>query len=63
MKDCALGFAVREYCNTTHDRFDWVGVDNTFLDTWNEESRFATLELIVKVDKEREERGLASVGR
>ena len=52
VKDCALSFAVWKYSHTTHDRLDRIGVDDTFLHTWNEESGFATLELVVQVDEE-----------
>jgi hypothetical protein len=44
-----------EHCDTAHDGLDRVRIDNTLLDTRDEESRLAALEVVVEVDEEGEE--------
>ena len=61
MQQSALGLAVREDCHTPHNRLDRVRIDNALLDTGDEKRRLAAFEVVVEVDEEGEEGGLASV--
>lgn len=46
---------MREYRHATHNRLDRIGVDDAFLDTWDEERCLAATEVVVQVDEESEE--------
>ena len=61
MQQRALRLTMRKHGHTTHDGFNWVSVDNTFLDTRDEEGGLAAFELIIEVDEESEKGRLAGV--
>jgi hypothetical protein len=46
---------MRENRNTTHDRLDWICIDDALLDAGYEECGLATNEVVVKVDEESEQ--------
>lgn len=50
-----------EDSDAAHDRFDRVRIDDTFFHAWDEESRLAASEVVIKVNEECEERRLASI--
>jgi hypothetical protein len=62
MQQRTLRLAMRKHSNTAHDRFNRVRIDNAVLDTRDEKRSLATFEVVVEVDEEGEERGLASSG-
>ena len=62
MKQRSLRLAVWKYRDTAHDRLYRVSINDTLLDARDEEGRLTTLELVVQVDEEGEERGLARIG-
>lgn len=47
--------AMREHSHTSHDRLDRIRVDNALLDTWDEECRLSSTEVVVEVDEECEQ--------
>jgi hypothetical protein len=63
MQECTLGLSMWEHGNTSHYWLDGISINDTILDAWNKERRLAALEVVVEVDEEREERGLARIGR
>jgi hypothetical protein len=54
---------MREHCDTSHDRLDRIGIDDTLLDARNEECCLAALEIVVEIYQESEKRRLACIGR
>jgi hypothetical protein len=58
-RTCRL--AMREYGYAAHDGLNRICVDDAFLDTGDEKRRLAAFELFVEVNKECEQRGLASI--
>jgi hypothetical protein len=52
---------VWEHGYTAHDGLDWVRVDNALFHARDEEGSLATPEIVIQVDEECEERGLACV--
>lgn len=63
MQQRTLRLPMRKYSNTTHNRLDRVRIDDTLFDARNEEGRFAAHEVVVEVDEERKEGGLAGISR
>lgn len=53
---------MRKDCHAAHDGLDWVCIHDSFSDTGDEEGRFSTLKLVVEVNEESEEGGLAGRG-
>jgi hypothetical protein len=52
-----------EHCDAAHDRLDRIRIDDPVLYAGNEECRLAAFEVVVEVDEEGEQGGLASIGR
>jgi hypothetical protein len=61
MEQSTLCLTMREYCYTTHNGLDGISVDDALFHTGNEEGCLATSEIVVEVDEECEEGGLARV--
>jgi hypothetical protein len=61
MKQSALRLAMWEHSYTAHNGLDGVRIDDTLLNTGDEEGCLATSEVVVEVDEEREEGRLACV--
>jgi hypothetical protein len=55
MQKRTLSLSMRENRNTTHDRLDWICIDDALLDAGYEECGLATNEVVVKVDEESEQ--------
>jgi hypothetical protein len=56
MQQRTLRLSMRKHSYTTHDRLDWIRIDDTFLDTRDEEGRLAAFKVVVEIDEEGEER-------
>jgi hypothetical protein len=63
MQQRALRLTMRKHSHATHDGLNWIRIDDAFLDARDKEGRLAAFEIIVQVDEESEEGGLASVWR
>jgi hypothetical protein len=61
MEQSTLCLTMREHCYTTHNGLDGISVDDALFDTGDEEGCLATSEIVVEVDEECEEGGLARV--
>ena len=59
MQQGALGFAMGKHGDTAHDGLNGVSIDDALLDAGDEEGGFAADKVVVEVDEEGEEGGLA----
>lgn len=62
MQQRAARLSMRKHGHRAHDGFHGVRVDDAFLDAGDEEGGFAAGEVVVEVDEEGEEGGLAGSG-